>query len=47
MIPSAREAPAPEAATAPALWESLPLETLAAVLLVILAGALKLAGILP
>ncbi|GJE02624.1 hypothetical protein [Methylobacterium isbiliense] len=41
--PLARETASP----APALWESVPLECLAAALFIIAAAALQLAGILP
>ncbi|ACA16173.1 hypothetical protein M446_1680 [Methylobacterium sp. 4-46] len=47
MKPIARGRASPGRAEAPALWESVPLECLAAALFVILAGALSLAGILP
>ncbi len=44
--PLAREAGS-QAPAAPALWESVPLECLAACLFIIAAAALHLAGILP
>ncbi|MGY2050959.1 hypothetical protein [Methylobacterium sp. JK268] len=47
MNPTARESVSPARASAPALWERVPLDCLACALLVILAAALSLAGILP
>ncbi|MFE1600516.1 hypothetical protein [Methylobacterium sp. ID0610] len=47
MTPTARETVSQDAASVSALWESVPLDCLAAALFVILAGALSLAGILP